>query len=186
MNKATVVGIIASIIIVIGGGVGLIVKKNSDTKKANDHALMVAKEAETQAMKTKEETAMKQKQEDAMIKKNAPSTATDAAMMHKGSGFITLADYKLDTSKYADSKKVYFFHASWCPVCQSIQKEIEANPSKIPSDTVLIKVDYDSNTALRQLYGVTYQYTFVQFDAGGNKLAKWSASTYDQALAGVI
>jgi thioredoxin 1 len=99
--------------------------------------------------------------------------------------YISLTDYESDPSKYADTKKVYFFHASWCPICQSIHKEIEADRSKIPAGVTFIKTDFDSATDLRQKYGVTTQYTFVQVDESDNEVGQWSATSLDAALAKV-
>ena len=110
--------------------------------------------------------------------------AKEDAMSKHGS-YVTLDDYNKDPSKYADSKKVYFFHASWCPVCQSIDKEIVADTSKIPAGVTLIKTDFDSSKDLRQKYGVTAQYTFVQVDNNGNETAQWSATSLQKAIDGI-
>ncbi len=99
--------------------------------------------------------------------------------------YITLEHYTSDQSSYQDFKKVYFFHASWCPICQSIESDILKDTTVIPENTVFIKTDFDSNTDLRQKYGVTYQYTFVQVDNEGNELKQWSATNLTRALAGI-
>lgn len=182
MKKYTVMLLIFSALLLVGGGAAYVVRKNSDDLKEAEHSAMMKKDEESKAMKAKEAEVMAK---DAM-KKEEVTPSTDSAMMHKSTGYVTLADYQKDTSKYTDSKKVYFFHASWCPICQSIDKAITADPSKIPSDTVIIKTDYDNNTALRQQYGVTYQYTFVQFDNSGSQQKKWSASDYDKVISGII
>jgi thiol-disulfide isomerase/thioredoxin len=66
---------------------------------------------------------------------------------------------------------VLFFHATWCPSCVSADKKISSE--EIPSDLVVLKTDYDSNTDLRKKYGVTSQHTFVQVDSEGNLIKKW-------------
>jgi thiol-disulfide isomerase/thioredoxin len=99
--------------------------------------------------------------------------------------YITLADYNNDPDKYADSKKIYFFHASWCPICREIEKEINADMSKIPADVTLIKTDFDNSIDLRQEYGVTTQYTFVQVDNSGAETAQWSATSLADAIGGI-
>ncbi len=75
-----------------------------------------------------------------------------------------------------DGTKVLFFHAPWCPQCRAIEADIV--PENIPANTTIIKVDYDSNQALRQKYGVTLQTTFVRVDDDGNLVAKYVA--YDE------
>ena len=42
----------------------------------------------------------------------------------------------------------------------------------------------DTETALRQRYGVTVQHTFVQVDPKGDQLAKWSGSSTGADIAG--
>jgi thiol-disulfide isomerase/thioredoxin len=115
-----------------------------------------------------------------------PSPATTTASPAKAEDpYITLADYNANKSAYSDYTKVLFFHAPWCPICKSIDKAITEDASKIPAKTVFIKTDYDSNTSLRQQYGVTYQYTFVSIDNSGRELKQWSATSYDKAVAGI-
>lgn len=109
----------------------------------------------------------------------------DTAVTASSNKYITINDYNSDKQQYTDNKKVLFFHASWCPVCQGIEKEINADPARIPTGTTIIKTDYDSNTDLRKKYGITYQYTFVQIDNEGNQLKKWSATSLDKALNSV-
>lgn len=69
---------------------------------------------------------------------------------------------------------VLFFHASWCPSCRGLNSNIEANREDIPSNLTILKTDYDTNTALKQKYGVTTQHTLVQVDKDGNLIKKWS------------
>lgn len=71
---------------------------------------------------------------------------------------------------------VLFFHASWCPYCRAADEDISKNLSAIPKNLSILKVDYDSATALRQKYGVTTQHTFVAVDAKGNLIRTWQGS----------
>jgi thioredoxin 1 len=198
MYKKLLPVIIAVLVI---SGVGVTLKKNSDTKKASNQAAMIKKEETDKMTRVKADEAMameKTKTAEAadMAKEKAMSAGeataavdttvptTETAMAAHGN-YVTLADYSANAAKYADTKKVYFFHASWCPTCQAIQKEIDADMNSIPSGVTMIKTDYDSNTTLRQKFGVTTQYTFVQVDANGDKTDKWSATSLADALAGI-
>lgn len=186
MRKSNI--LLLTLLAVTIGVVTFVLKSSPATKPSGQVLDTSTTQATTQSEKdTLPETA-------STVKKDMPSTSsgiqdigqTDQDILHKGTGYITLTEYNSDPSKYSLSKKVYFFHASWCPICQSVDKEIVADPSRIPTDTVIIKTDYDSNTPLRQQYGVTYQYTFVQFDSSGGLLKKWSATSYDKVLAGIM
>ncbi len=173
MNKKSmiIIAVIAGVLL-IGGG-ALAYNNNQNKKKESDKMAMEKKAMAKEAMAKK----------DAM-KKDGDTMKKDDAMSKSGS-YVTLADYNANPTKYADSKKVYFFHASWCPICQGIEKEINADMSKIPAGVTLIKTDFDNSTELRQKYGVTTQYTFVQVDNSGNEIAQWSATNLDKAIASI-
>jgi thiol-disulfide isomerase/thioredoxin len=179
MNKKVLV--ILSIVVgllLVGGGV--MAYSNNQNDKKEQEKMAMEKKATDEAMMKKEAAAMEKEK----MAKEGDTMAKDDAMSKQGS-YVTLADYNKDPSKYADSKKVYFFHASWCPICQGIDKEINADMSKIPAGVTMIKTDFDSSTDLRQKYGVTTQYTFVQVDGNGNETAQWSATSLDKAIDGI-
>lgn len=102
-----------------------------------------------------------------------------------GRSYISLSDYQANPELFESANKVYFFHASWCPICQGIDKELQSDPAKVPNGVTIIKTDFDKSTNLRQKYGVTTQYTFVQVDANGSQVAKWTATSADKAIAGI-
>ena len=96
-------------------------------------------------------------------------------------------DYSVDKLERAnEGDVVLFFHASWCPTCRSLDSDIVSNSKNIPSDVTILKTDYDSETSLKQKYGVTYQHTMVQVDADGNMIHKWSGSPTLASLLGNI
>lgn len=84
--------------------------------------------------------------------------------------YTTYAESKLSSTA---GTKLLFFHAPWCPQCRDTEKSI--NDGGLPSGVTVFKVDYDSNQALRQKYGVTLQTTFVKIDDSGNKVASYVA-----------
>lgn len=79
-------------------------------------------------------------------------------------------------ARAANGNVVLFFHAAWCPTCRALEADINSNRSSIPDGVTILKTDFDTQTALRQKYGVTVQHTLVQVDAQGNMIAKWSGS----------
>lgn len=101
-------------------------------------------------------------------------TKKDEAMMTVPGQYV---DY--NASKLAMAAKgpvVLFFHATWCPSCKTTDADVMANLKDIPANFTILKVDYDSNPELKKRYSVTYQHTFVQVDANGNLIKKWSGS----------
>jgi len=73
-----------------------------------------------------------------------------------------------------DKKRIYFFHAKWCPTCKAANEEFMQNSGRIPSDVILFKTDYDTEKELKTKYGITYQHTFVYVDSGGSEIKKWN------------
>lgn len=122
--------------------------------------------------------------------KRAPETpATDPTTSTEESkptaSYMNLEQYTQEAAAHDGRRVVYFFHAPWCPICKQIDADLTAQPALIPTDVTIVKVDFDSQTALRQKYGVTTQYTFVQIDTTGNEVSQWSATSAEKALAGV-
>lgn len=86
--------------------------------------------------------------------------------------YVTYSKASFDAAK--GKKRVFFFHATWCPTCKTANEEITGRPDGIPEDVVLFKTDYDKETALKRQYGITYQHTFVLVDENGKELKKWN------------
>lgn len=97
--------------------------------------------------------------------------------------YVNYSSSTLATAQQSGGQTVLYFHANWCPVCQALEPSIKRNVSDLPEGLTILKVDYDRETALKQQYGVTYQHTFVQVDANGNKLKLWSGSTDARDIA---
>ena len=114
----------------------------------------------------------------------SPEPATSSAAPAAAPGaYIDYATYTADRKKYSAGKVVLFFHAGWCPTCQKADKNLTSDPASIPAGLTVVKTDFDTEQDLRQKYGVGVQHTFVQIDASGAQLAKWSGSTDGAAIA---
>ncbi len=120
--------------------------------------------------------------EKAMAEKNVMEKGGGDAMMKKDdSAMMKVGSYEsYDASKIemasATHDVVLYFRASWCPTCAALDKDIRANLEAIPESLTILDVNYDNSTELKKKYGVTYQHTFVQVDAQGNLIKKWSGS----------
>lgn len=80
------------------------------------------------------------------------------------------------SSASQDTKIVLFFHATWCPTCRVLDQDISSNLGDIPEKVRILKVDYDSETELKQKYGVRLQHTLVQVNNSGEKVTLWHQS----------
>ena len=115
----------------------------------------------------KKEDAMMKKDEGAMMKKD------ETTMMKKEAGMYTAYSASAVTASLAAGKSVsLFFHATWCPGCRALDTVISGDLASIPAGSVIYKVDYDTNEALRQQYGVTSQHTVVKLNSDGTGMKK--------------
>lgn len=90
--------------------------------------------------------------------------------------YIPIEVYETSTETYANTKVVLFFNAAWCSTCKAARDNFKASLNDIPGDLTIVVVDFDDSQELRSRYEVTLQHTFVQIDANGEVLKKWSGS----------
>lgn len=151
-NILVVVGVIALL------SAGIYMYSGDKAKMADDKGTV------TESVKVMDET---KEMED-------KPTAEDTEMMKAG----VYAPYSADKVAMAETGDVVlFFHASWCPTCSALNKDIEKNMKAIPEKVTILKTDYDKEMELKKKYGVTYQHTLVQVDGKGNMIKKWSGGT---------
>lgn len=124
---------------------------------------------------------------DAMMEKEGESMMEEDNVM-EGEGMMEAGSYEpyaAEKLARAEGDIVLFFRASWCPTCRALDADIRAG--SVPAGLTILDVNYDTETALKQKYGVTMQHTLVQVDAQGNLVKKWTGSPTLAALAeGVI
>lgn len=159
MNKQ-IVRIVLVIVLAIGGGLTYLVASSNDN------------EPETTQTTSKQPTA-----ED---------FGTDLQLREGDSVNISTGkyvDYTANVIAQTQGTKLLFFHAPWCPQCRDLESDIKNN--NVPDGVTIIKVDYDTNQALRQKYGVTIQTTVVRVSDSGELQEKYVA--YDEpTLAAVV
>lgn len=109
----------------------------------------------------------------------AKSSETPEVAMHTSGEYLDYSSETLIGELAEGHKVVLFFHAPWCPFCKTADAAFKSKLDQIPSGVVVLKTDYDSNAALKQKYGVTYQHTFVQVDTDGNMITKWNGGDLD-------
>ena len=102
---------------------------------------------------------------------------------HRSNAHIEYAAFAANPEMYQAGKVVLFFHAGWCPTCQEANKNLTSDPASLPAGVTVVKTDFDTETDLRQKYGVGIQHTFVQIDADGNELRTWTGSNTGEEIA---
>lgn len=192
------IGLIISIALlaVLGGGYVVTHKTGGDTMKdvatAGNDAIEKAKDVVADVNEKDEKRMLEDKMNDdgvlkkdeVMMKKEEPVKGKvlidDKKIMTDVSAVVTHGSYEVYAAEKlsnADTGKVVlFFRAPWCPSCKTVDADIRAHAMTIPKGVTILDVDYDTSAVLKTKYGVTYQHTFVQVDAKGNQLVKWSGS----------
>jgi thiol-disulfide isomerase/thioredoxin len=127
-------------------------------------------------IKDEPETLMKETEDNELLDEST-STEVSAAGSY--------LDYSPESVTNSDAENILLtFSATWCPSCRTLDKNITENLANIPTGTEIYKVDYDSNVALRQEYGVTIQHTHVLINSDGTIIKKWTGgNTLDAVLA---
>jgi thiol-disulfide isomerase/thioredoxin len=117
------------------------------------------------------------------IKQASPATPSTKSESKANGAYI---DYTKDTLATTKGTKILFFHAAWCPQCRKLEADIKSG--SIPAGVTIFKVDYDTNQALRQEYGVTIQTTLVRLDDGGafEKYVAYDDPTLDAVVQGLL
>ena len=92
--------------------------------------------------------------------------------------YLDYSQENLSESK-ARGRRLLFFHASWCPTCNALDKELKTKIDKLAKDVTILKTDYDSEKLLKQKYKVTVQHTLVQIDEENNEIKKWIGGGID-------
>ena len=68
-----------------------------------------------------------------------------------------------------------------------MMNNLRQNVSEIPRDVTIMPANYDTQTALRQKYGITSQHAFVQINPQGKQIAIWAgSSTVDEILMHIV
>ena len=119
--------------------------------------------------------------EDATAQRTAPvaTAPTITTQSNTADSYV-----KYDESLLTSGTNIIFFHATWCPSCRALEKDLTNNITDIPSDITILKADYDTETDLKLKYGVNRQHTLVVVDADGNEVKKLTGltNTLDQVL----
>jgi len=139
---------ISAIIILIFLSIGVFVTfSNNNSPKTSNNSVMIEDDDENKNME-------------------------DSGVVMQESRYVQYSSEKFNS--YSDKKRVYFFHAAWCPTCKVANEEFNADSNLIPEDVVLFKTDYDSEQALKKKFGITYQHTFVYVNEKGDEITKWN------------
>jgi len=85
--------------------------------------------------------------------------------------YIDFSD-QLYSSMLGKKPFALFFHAKWCPTCRQMEKDIKADLKSFPRGTVILKADFDTQTALEKKYGIVSQSFIVILNKNGEAVSQ--------------
>lgn len=81
---------------------------------------------------------------------------------------------------------VLYFWASWCPICRAEEPKIQALIERSELAVTGFRVNFDTETALKEKYRVPYQHTTIILNLRGEESARFTGPVSDVDLAEAI
>lgn len=145
MKNKSILPVVTVIVLIVGAivGISVIGGDNEDSNSNSSSSTVV------------------QSDSGSVVETETESTGVDR---YENFGPTALADA-------TGTKRVLFFHASWCAVCNAFEKEIEE--IGIPEGITIIKANYDDERELKKRYKVSVQSTFLLLDDNEEEVRRW-------------
>jgi thioredoxin 1 len=95
---------------------------------------------------------------------------------------LTLAPYSpevLAKAQAAGEPVALHFHADWCPTCRAQDKVLESLKAEPNLEVLVLKVDFDKETALKKQLKVRAQSTFIVYRGATEKTRQTGETSAD-------
>lgn len=100
-------------------------------------------------------------------------TNEEDIIVSNGSRYVNYSERILEQELESGNKVLLLFYADWCPTCTTLEQDLTENINNLQDAISVVKINFDTETELKQKYVVNYQHTFVQLDSEGNRIHKW-------------
>ena len=165
MKRGTVVGLAVAGVLVLGVGAAVVA-----TALGGDSPTVTA--AQTSESSNEPDAGASGATEAEPDQKDAAAKGDETAAAESvGTSPGAYIDYSEEALAAAEGKRVLYFHADWCPTCRALEDDIEA--AGVPEGITILKVNYDTEQALKQKYDVVQQTTMVLIDDDGNAVKSY-------------
>jgi thiol:disulfide interchange protein len=108
----------------------------------------------------------------AILQDNTQMIQSGSMMQKKESWYQIYTPELVESALKNNQKVVLFFAASWCSPCKALDVAIRSDLGSIPTDSLIVKVNYDTSTALKQKYKVVIQHTTVVLNSDSSEKSK--------------
>lgn len=111
------------------------------------------------------------------------TSSTDAVVSQSPARYTDYTTAAFNQAVQDNKNVVLFFHASWCPTCRGLDQDIKNGLSRVPANTEIFKVDYDSSGDLKREYNIQYQHTLAFVQGNSPSPAETlQGATFDELL----
>lgn len=81
---------------------------------------------------------------------------------------------------------VLYFWASWCPICRAEEPKIQALIERSELAVTGFRVNFDTESAMKERYRVPYQHTTIILNSKGEEATRFTGPVSDDVLAKAI
>jgi len=99
--------------------------------------------------------------------------------------YVDYSEANLENAKIKGQPMLFFAATRWCQTCSELEKEIIERQTEIPSDMIILKVDYDNDKAMNAKWGVTSQHTLIVLDESGTEIKRWVGGNFDTMIKNI-
>lgn len=179
--------------LLVAGGIAYYFYQNSASNVSTDDALIQEEGVRSDEGMMKAEDMVKSddammedegmmKSDEAMINDDGTMKSEEAVKKETGPVYMDYTDGVIGNGQTS----ILFFHAAWCPDCKKADTDLTEIYKAGGATVATYKVDYDSQTELKQRYGITNQHTFVVISGEGDPIKVITGPTVEQLKALVL
>lgn len=132
---------------------------------------VMMEQGQDQAMMPKEDEAAMEKESGEMMP--APNEAEGMKADLKPY-YISYTEAQAGAARTEGRAVVYYFWASWCPICQAEEPKIKSWIENSGLPVAGFRVNYDTETALKAKYKIPYQHTTVFLNTEGEEVERFN------------
>jgi len=99
--------------------------------------------------------------------------------------YVEYSEESLAVAREKGNTILFFAATLWCSTCSALDDELKERSSTLPDGVTVLKVDYDTDKAMRTKYGVTQQHTLVFLDSNGNEIKRWIGGNFDDLVQNI-
>lgn len=114
---------------------------------------------------------------------SAPVPTGTLAPTSKSPYYIAYSDAEYRMAKAEGRPILLYFWASWCPICRNEEPKVKERVESSGVPIAGFRLNFDTEDALKQQFGINYQHTTVILNGKGEEVARFFGPTGDAEYA---